>query len=514
MFIINIPFNRSDLRRCQFFLAAILFLMILYSYNLRAQTVNWSQPVGSSKKTPYMRILGSDETGGFYVLKSSLSADDQRHKPIFKARVYSLQYFSEDLKHIWEKELQTSYEDGYLTDLKMINNRLLITGFIFDKKVKEYSFYAQYLSSKGEWEGKPVLIEKFIAARSSDDEKPEMIISHNLKYWAFIYRLVSADKNSQEFNFVILDTNMNIISKKLFQVDVPDKLFTPVKFELSDEASLYLLGLRYTTKKRIKSPGESFFELYGYNVAAGEMNKTNIRSESQFLTDVGMTVDNLNHRIVVSGFYSDRTNYTTSGVFYCSMSEDSLVNSPIFTSPFSQAFLQRFPGEPKDNKTHELTNYSIDRLIVRKDGGVALVAESFYETSRSYFDFYSQSYVSVNYYHYGNIMLLSINPDGNILWSNVISKDQNSTNDGGFYSSYFLAVTNGRLKTIFNKYIDEDSSVLIGDVDAKGEQKTDVLFNQYEKITVIPFAARQVDDETVLMPAYKENKFYILKISF
>ena len=49
-------------------------------------------------------------------------------------------------------------------------------------------------------------------------------------------------------------------------------------------------------------------------------------------------------------------------------------------------------------------------------------------------------------------MVLSVNPDGNILWNNVINKDQNSVDDGGFFSSYFSAVTGGRLISFYNKF--------------------------------------------------------------
>ena len=66
----------------------------------------------------------------------------------------------------------------------------------------------------------------------------------------------------------------------------------------------------------------------------------------------------------------------------------------------------------------------------------------------------------------------------------------------------------------YNKYIDDNSSVLISFVDPSGKQKTDVLFNEVERVSVITQSAKQIDDDTVLMPAYRQNKLYIGKISF
>lgn len=160
-----------------------------------------------------------------------------------------------------------------------------------------------------------------------------------------------------------------------------------------------------------------------------------------------------------------------------------------------------------------MVNYSIDRLVLRRDGGVAVIAESYYETSRTYWDYYTQTVTSHYYYHFGNIMILSVNPDGKILWSNVFSKDQNSTDDAGYYSSYASAISGGKIIALYNKYADEESSVLYSTVDGLGNQKTDVLFNEVEKVSVIARSARQIDEETLIVPAFKENKFYMVSIT-
>lgn len=110
-------------------------------------------------------------------------------------------------------------------------------------------------------------------------------------------------------------------------------------------------------------------------------------------------------------------------------------------------------------------------------------------------------------------MILSVNPDGNILWSTVFSKDQNSTDDAGYYSSYASAISGGKIITIYNKYADEESSVLYSTVDGQGNQKTDVLFNEIEKVSIVARSARQIDEETIVLPAYKENKFYMISIT-
>jgi hypothetical protein len=459
-----------------------------------------------------MLILGENDDGNFFVLRSNMSLEHDRERSGFKNRTYLLQSFTPEMNLMWDKELKTSYEEGHITDVRLINNKLIVTSYISNKKSKFYYFYAQYLDNASKWVGEPLLLDSFAAEFLDENNKPGLLSSHDQNLLTFSYRKISKDKKSQSFQIVVMDTNLVVRYKQEIEVPVSTQLFSPLDFLLTNQGSFFILGIHYTTEKKVKAPDQSYYELYGYNYPLQRVVNTVIKGDNKFLTDVGFTSDNINNSIVVAGFYSEKTTYSTAGVFYYALTEDSLHETKVINTAFTNEYLQKFLGDKKESR--ELVNYSIDRVIVRKDGGAAIVAESMYETTRSYFDYYQQSFVSHYYYHFGNIMVLSINPDGNILWNNVISKDQNSVDDNGYLSSYLLAVTGRQLVSIYNKYIDDESSVLITFIDANGAQKTDVLFNELEKVTVIPQSAKQIDEETILLPGYKQNKFYIIKISF
>lgn len=467
-----------------------------------------------NKKTPYMRILGADEDGNFFLLRSNMSLDSDRDRTGFRNRYYELEYYNADLHMLWERELVTSYENGKVSDVEMNNGRIIVTGYVNDKKAKSFTFYTQSINAEGKWLGTPVLLDQFYASDLDENNKPGIINSHDESHLAFTYRKVAEDKSSQSFIVVMLDTSLTVLYKKEIVIPVSPDLFFPASFQATDKGSYYVLGVHYTTEKRVKSPGQMYYELYGYNFQSDRFLHSEIKSSDKFLTDVGFSADNINERLIVAGFYSDKTTYSTAGVFYNSFSEDSLTELSSLSSPFPDSYLQKFIGDRKDGKSKELVNYSIDRLLLRKDGGTAIIAESFSRVERSYWDYYMQTFVYHYYYHYGNVMVLSINPDGNILWNNVISKDQNSVDDSGYSSSYLGSVVQGKLTAIYNKYISDESSVLLTTIDGRGAQKTDVLFNETERVTVIPRSARQIDDVTILMPVYRQNRFCIARISF
>jgi hypothetical protein len=357
-----------------------------------------------------------------------------------------------------------------------------------------------------------MLIDSLFSESLDEENKPGLISSRNQSFMAFSYRQITKDEQAQVFKVTVLDTLLHIIYSKSISIPLSPQLFVPINFILTNNRSFFLLGIHYTTEKKVKAPDQSYFEVFGYLYEKDKPINTAIRSDNFFLTDASIASDDRNGGIVVAGFYSEKTTYSSAGVFYYSLTEDSLKSKKAIHTPFPTSYLIKFMGDQKENK--ELVNFSIDRLIIRKDGGVALVAESRYKSSRSYFDYYMQAFISHIYYHYGNIMAISINPDGKILWNNVITKDQNSVDDAGLFSSYYCAVTGKGLASIYNKFADENSSVLITYVDANGNQTTQVLFNELEKINIAAQSAKQLNDETVLMPAYKQNKFYMISISF
>lgn len=489
-----------------------IFLLFFFPALVSGQQVKWSQPLQDNKKFPYLKILGEDDNENIFVLKSNLSLDNSRENAGFRNRSYLLQYFSPDLALLWEKDLKTSYEDGRITDIRLVNGKLITTSYFYEKKNKSYYFYSQYLGKDANWLGKPVLVDSLIATSLDENNKPGLINSLDQNLLAFSYRKVSKDDKIQSLNVVVLDTNLAAKYSKEILIPISTQLFVQQEVVLTNSGSFLLLGTRYTTEKKIKEPNQSYYELYGYNYLQDKFVHAVVKDDTKFLTEASIIPDNLNKSYVVAGFYSEKTMYSTAGIFYYTLAEDSLIDRQVVHAPFSQAYLQKFMGDQKENR--ELVNYTIDRLIVRKDGGVALIAESMYKTSRSYFDYYMQSYISHVYYHYGNVMVLSVNPDGSFLWNNVITKDQNSVDDGGLFSSYFCAVTGGKLAVVYNKFADENSSVLLTFINSNGNQQTEVLFNELEKVSIAAQSARQIDEETIVLPAFRQNKFYLIRINF
>ncbi|MFM7728840.1 MAG: hypothetical protein ACKO7B_19225 [Flavobacteriales bacterium] len=106
-----------------------------------------------------------------------------------------------------------------------------------------------------------------------------------------------------------------------------------------------------------------------------------------------------------------------------------------------------------------------------------------------------------------------MNPDGGMAWDEVIQKEQTSMDDDGYQSSYCEMLAGGAYHIVYNKYIDRRSSVMLTKIDGKGSSTTETLFGESERVVLLPRSARQVTADAMVIPAYKQGRLYLLRIT-
>ncbi|MEO1626164.1 MAG: hypothetical protein AAFV25_13485, partial [Bacteroidota bacterium] len=78
------------------------------------------------------------------------------------------------------------------------------------------------------------------------------------------------------------------------------------------------------------------------------------------------------------------------------------------------------------------------------------VAEQYFVQEESFRDFYYGRFTVNYFYNYNDIIVVNIRPDGEIEWATHIPKRQETSNDGGYFSSYAMSIVRDRLYFIFN----------------------------------------------------------------
>ena len=80
----------------------------------------------------------------------------------------------------------------------------------------------------------------------------------------------------------------------------------------------------------------------------------------------------------------------------------------------------------------------IDGIALRSDGGVLLIAEKFYLTQQTYRDNFG-ALIERKIYHYEDVILTSVNQNGEIEWHAIVDKFQQSDNPSSL--SFFNVIS-------------------------------------------------------------------------
>ncbi len=167
-------------------------------------------------------------------------------------------------------------------------------------------------------------------------------------------------------------------------------------------------------------------------------------------------------------------------------------------------------------KGSEMENFYLDNIVPRNDGGILLIGEQYYVTTSTYRDMYGYWY-TINYYHYDDVIITSISPDGKVEWSSVVYKRQVSDNPGQL--SYFDMVT-GEFLYLFYEYREKGESINIyyQPVDMLGTVgKRKPMFPEYSSGDTFfrSFSKQISNNEAILVYQQRKGKiFSLIKIGF
>jgi len=138
-------------------------------------------------------------------------------------------------------------------------------------------------------------------------------------------------------------------------------------------------------------------------------------------------------------------------------------------------------------------------------------------------------YTYTYYYYYNDIIVVSINPDGNIAWEKKIPKYQLSRNDGGYYSSFAFAVSGNNMYFMFNdnsknlKIKDPDnfrymqnpkrSTAILVTMDSNGNQDRQAMFSNNDlKIILRPKLFMQMNEHRMILYGERGSNFKLADV--
>ncbi|MBL7777565.1 MAG: hypothetical protein JNK66_04620 [Chitinophagales bacterium] len=474
------------------------FLLFLQFFTATAQIVDISNPGKLPNKASKFKIIGRNNDG---IVVRLFGAEDV------------IEIYGDDLRLVSSKTIQFKNQDGLLQHI-MLNKTGAV--FFYLQQDKKYSIlYAQPVNAKLVEVGKPIAIDTIL------DRKD--LVSQNLRFKQsidqnnlLIYYPFFAGSEVQTMRLLTLDNALNRLSHHTIPFSKTEKEMEDSKTLIDNNGNGYLM-----VKSKDKEGAAEKFEVYTTS-ANGSFSTYSFTSSKKIFGEHTFEFDNRNGNLVLCALFDDsnkKGDEAANGFLYMAIDPANgtvVKNSETY---FPKTFINELTGrEPKDGG--KLFTFNIRKAVLRNDGGVMILAESFIRDLRETavpigFQPGMNSMVRSTVYQFNDVIGFSINNKGELEWYNIMRKKQVSEDDNGYYSSFLTINEKEQLRLLYLDEISYDGTCNQYILKSTGTSERLVMFNQGEKdIMLLPKLGKQISPRETVIPSYRGGTFRLVKITF
>lgn len=432
-------------------------------------------------------------------------------------------------------------KEGYFLDAYNDSMRLLATVALdfFPKKIFETQFYAtnesivvlyqaiqhnevvQYaarLDNRARMVGKPKALDSIKTGWFSTNREYYNAVGSADKSKIMIYSIGKRKNKKININTILFDKELNVLGRGAPFIEAGDDV-TIEQTLLSNDGVLYLAGRPEDEYKRF-SDNAWIFRL---SPSGQQFDVVPLPLQGSEVSSIYMKLNDQTNEIYMGAYYSGIHSDDNNGVIYGVLPPIALEFSTFKKIPFDDE-LRNVSDER--NKKRAFNDYEVRKIVVKNDGGFILVGENYTITTRSYnygmgsgyYNYYNTggyNNTTVREYHYGDIMVLSYDKDGTRKWHSFIRKDQNSTDDGGMFSSYALLNSGASLVFVYNDYSLSRSALSLAAIDIDGNlQMKKMNPSRAEVADWVTRTGKQTDLKELVIPVLRKDNLSFVRVAF
>ncbi|MEX0995561.1 MAG: hypothetical protein WDZ45_00770 [Flavobacteriaceae bacterium] len=351
-----------------------------------------------------------------------------------KKDYYINTFSSEDMSLLSNERLvlpEIKDKDLEFEEMLLVGTKLYVIGSFYDRRNKESNLVAIEISAEGKLTGNEhtlfsIQVDKhaergayFFRSSDSEDQLLAMHVS------------IQNKKDMIQYQVKLMDENMTVSMDHKEQLPYEEKKggqFGIEDYDVSPYGDVFIVINESYRDKKLKKHIENF-ELHSFkkdNDYQKEVLK--LDASDNYIINCKMRVgyDNV---VQMVGFYAEttekgRTKGKLKGIYNFNVNS---VNNTVANQKFNEFDLEtrtKILGERRANKGKDLNPlYSINNIILRTDGGVVVLSE--YQTilvGRSS-GIGPLAFTPITY-RSNEIIITSLDLNGNLEWSNVVPKEQ------------------------------------------------------------------------------------------
>jgi hypothetical protein len=482
----------------------LLSLSLVFAVPAKGQALAISEPERVSSTLLNYRVLGKNN-GGVLVYKH------KRDKEVIEA-------YDKSMNLVRRKTLSYDGETAETVNIYLTPDGGLLHFYTYKRRRTEY-LTAQRIDARLVNLGKPVLLDS--VDKREDGNWDDFLLRQSLdRNWLLIFRLDTRTTSMNGVHARVFNPALQEQFQEHLVLDGSDRLMLLHDAFISDRGDVAFAFVK--DHVRLKSGEQPHLTFHIRPADFGLFRRLSIDEMPDVkIREIDFAWDQLNNRVVATGFYNEGSRSFAAGILFASASASGEWVAKRFI-PFDAAFVEDVTGR-SSRKRDEIPLYTVQDIIVRSDGGAVLVSEYVNESAEAYeytdYDPYYGGYRTatryINYHEYEDILLLFIDPDGTVRWDDVIRKKQVSREDYGRNSSYALLNAQTRLFFVFNEDISYDTNVMQYALDPKGRLQRDAIFNaDANEVMLVPRKALQVSGNELVIPSLYKNNLAFVKLAY
>ena len=393
------------------------------------------------------------------------------------------------------------------------------------------------LDAKAQKVGDPIQLDT-TEVNFSASNKIYTVLNSEDKQKIMVLKVNNRDNKVHYLTTSLFDTDMALQKKSRMAIAMPERNDAISEFQLDNDGNMVCVK----TSGTAQNDNINKIVLLQKQAASDNIEQTDLNIKGLYLDDIRLKVDNYNKHYLITSFGSKQRRGNIDGLYcylYDKNTKRELLNTNI-------VFNDELRAEAKSdgNVKMAFNDYFLNNVIMRKDGGFIIAAESVYTSSRNgannRWDYFNSPYNSglSNYYYYNsspfsyynypwnrsssfnnvvryyaeNIAVLSIDVTGKMDWGNVVRKSQYDDNSDN-YIGYTLMNTGGDIHFLFNSQ--EKRQMLLTDqsIAPDGQiTRLPTLKNLDRGYDFMPRKGKQTGSKQIIIPCQYRNYICFAKI--
>ncbi|MBZ5858279.1 hypothetical protein [Flavihumibacter profundi] len=416
----------------------------------------------------------------------------------------------------------------------------ILVFFEYQRKRVVYCDYV-VIGAGGKIQGPPVTLDTTEVSYSSSN-KIYNVINSDDKQKIMLFKVNSGNPRRFIIASYLFNSSLDLITRSQCEVDMGDKDNFFSDFHLSNKGELVVAKFIKSGSTDIIS-GVSMLikhpDSLGFSVQSLNIGKL-------ILDNVQLKVDNGNNRVLMATFFSRQKRGNMEGIYVVGWDKSSNQKIMDTTFVFNDELRNLAKGEEGNKKT-VFNDFFIKNIYSRKDGGFVIVSESLFTSSRNNsinrwdyggygnpwmspmnYSYWSPMYSpwSMPWTRYGynnsaptrylaeNILVLSFDKSGALVWNNVIAKSQ-FEDDTDNLISYGNMNTGGEVHFLFNTFENRTFVLTDQSMDPTGKiTRFPTLKNLDKGYEFMPRFGKQVSARQMIIPCMYRSYLCFARIDF